>query len=121
MKGFRQRQLGAAIVLGISLLALHATSAGAAGLMKPAAGGDTDTLSIRSHDVRVVVNNGFARTEVDQVFFNRSSRDQEAIYTFPIPKQASRASRPHSCSRGYSRCDQYHIPAASAAEAIRAA
>jgi len=39
----------------------------AAGLLKPKTGGDSQ-IAIRSHDVKVVINNGFARTQVDQVF-----------------------------------------------------
>ncbi|NQU40288.1 MAG: VWA domain-containing protein [Lentisphaerae bacterium] len=89
MKRTRGKQLGIAVALGMSLMVWQAISARAAGLMKPVSGGDTDALSIRSHDVRVVVNNGFARTEVDQVFFNSSAEDKEAIYTFPLPKEAS--------------------------------
>ncbi|MBE0535765.1 MAG: VWA domain-containing protein, partial [Phycisphaerae bacterium] len=41
------------------------------------------------HQVRVVINNGFARTEVDQVFRNDGPRDLEAVYSFPIPDEAS--------------------------------
>jgi Ca-activated chloride channel family protein len=44
---------------------------------------------IRSHAVQVTLNNGFARTEVDQVFGNDEERDFEAIYSFPVPKRAS--------------------------------
>lgn len=59
-----------------------------AGLLKPTNGNASDVF-IKSHRVNVVINNGFARTEVDQVFGNKSSRDLEAVYSFPIPKQAS--------------------------------
>lgn len=60
----------------------------AAGLMKPVNGNPSDVF-IKSHKVSVIINNGFARTEVDQVFGNKSGRDLEAIYSFPIPEQAS--------------------------------
>lgn len=60
----------------------------AAGLMKAITGGDVPT-SIKSHRVDVTINNGFSRTEVDQVFLNEGDVDLEAIYSFPLPKQAS--------------------------------
>ncbi len=46
-------------------------------------------LQIKSHDVRVTINNGVAVTEVEQVFENTENRVVEALYTFPVPKQAS--------------------------------
>lgn len=76
-------------VLGGLMLALTTLPAHAAGLLKPVGGGDASALEIRSHRVEVVINNGFARTEVDQVFGNASDRDLEAVYSFPLPKQAS--------------------------------
>lgn len=60
----------------------------AAGLLKAKGGGESG-VRIKSHAVNVTINNGFARTEVDQVFANDTDRDMEAIYTFPLPKQAS--------------------------------
>ncbi|MCP3928103.1 MAG: hypothetical protein GY705_03270, partial [Bacteroidetes bacterium] len=49
----------------------------AAGLLKPKHGDDSK-ISIKSHHVDVVINNGFARTEVDQVFTNAGNSDMEA-------------------------------------------
>jgi len=60
----------------------------AAGLLKPV-NGNTDEVTMKSHHVSVTINNGFVRTEVDQVFHNQASRDLEAVYSFPIPPQAS--------------------------------
>jgi len=79
-----------AIALGLPLLLalFTASPARSAGLLKPLAGPDTG-IRIRSHRVNVTLNNGFARTEVDQVFFNANDQDTEAVYTFPLPKQAS--------------------------------
>lgn len=72
-----------------TLLAIFvAASSHAAGLLKPANSTDK-SLSIKSHHVNVTINNGFARTEVDQVFVNSADQDVEAVYTFPVPKQAS--------------------------------
>jgi Ca-activated chloride channel family protein len=37
----------------------------------------------------VTLNNGFARVEVTQTFYNPNEKDLEAIYRFPVPKSAS--------------------------------
>ncbi|MFH0879216.1 MAG: VIT domain-containing protein [Lentisphaerota bacterium] len=63
-------------------------SSHAAGLLK-AKGGEDNGLAIKSHQVHVVINNGFARTEIDQVFVNHTDRDMEALYSYPLPKQSS--------------------------------
>ncbi|MCF8070319.1 MAG: VIT and VWA domain-containing protein [Desulfobacterales bacterium] len=60
----------------------------AAGLLK-SKNSINDSISMKSHHVNVTINNGFARTEVDQVFINTGDRDLEATYTFPVPKKAS--------------------------------
>jgi len=60
----------------------------AAGTLTPSASTD-QPIRIESHDVRVVINNGFAQTAVEQTFFNPNDRDLEAIYSFPLPKSGS--------------------------------
>lgn len=60
----------------------------AAGLLKPIQG-DQNQIRIEEHHVNVTLNNGFARTEIDQIFKNTGDVDLEAIYSFPVPKQAS--------------------------------
>ncbi len=60
----------------------------AAGLLHPKGQPDAGA-KLKSQSVDVTLNNGFARTEVDQVFANPLQADIEAIYTFPLPKQAS--------------------------------
>ena len=60
----------------------------AAGLLKAVNGGDIP-VSIKSHKIDVTINNGFARTEIDQVFNNLGDMDLEAVYSFPLPEQAS--------------------------------
>ena len=40
-------------------------------------------LSVKQHDVRVVINNGVAVTEVEQVFVNTENRVVEAFIHFP--------------------------------------
>ncbi len=46
-------------------------------------------IQIRSHQVNVTLNNGFAQTEVLQTFFNPNGVDLEAVYAFPVPQSAS--------------------------------
>jgi hypothetical protein len=59
-----------------------------AGTLTPTESG-VPPVQIRSHQVNVTINNGFAQTEVLQTFFNSQPRDLEAIYAFPVPKGAS--------------------------------
>ncbi len=60
----------------------------AAGLLKSKTGA-AGKVQMVSHKVRVVINNGFSMTEVDQVFENRGDHDLETIYSFPLPQAAS--------------------------------
>ncbi len=63
----------------------------AAGLLTPSdssAPGASTPLDIRSHDVDVVVQDGYVITEVEQVFSNPHSQDLQALYAFPIPENA---------------------------------
>ncbi|MGB7326571.1 MAG: VIT and VWA domain-containing protein [Rubripirellula sp.] len=64
------------------------SSARAAGLLV-ADGGFGGVLEIQSQDVRVTINNSIAVTQVDQVFLNTENRQVEALYTFPVPREAS--------------------------------
>jgi Ca-activated chloride channel family protein len=48
-------------------------------------------IQIKEHLVNVVIDNGFARTEVLQTFFNPNDKDLEAVYGFPVPASASLA------------------------------
>ncbi|MGY8695695.1 MAG: VIT domain-containing protein, partial [Verrucomicrobiia bacterium] len=59
-----------------------------AGVLKPVDSG-LQSLEIRDHQAHVTLNNGFARTEVSQTFFNPNQQDLEAVYTFPLPEHAS--------------------------------
>ena len=63
-------------------------SASAAGVLTPKGSAD-QPIKIIQHHVDVTLNNGFARTEVTQTFFNPNGRDLEALYSFPMPKSAS--------------------------------
>src|SRR5947207_1860014 len=72
------------------LLILAVSPAFAAGTLTPKAANKAP-IQIREHVVDVVIDNGFARTEVTQVFFNPNPTDLEAIYSFPVPTSASLA------------------------------
>jgi Ca-activated chloride channel family protein len=60
----------------------------AAGTLTPLDHSDA-AMQIKEHVVDVVIDNGFARTQVTQVFFNPNDKDLEAIYGFPVPTSAS--------------------------------
>jgi len=77
-----------AVVLGLVVLSLMGSGARAAGLLV-ADGGFGGVLQIKEHTAQVVINNGVAVTEVEQVFVNTEDRIVEAMYTFPVPKGAS--------------------------------
>ena len=82
---FISRLIGA---LAIGLFAF-AIPAHAAGLLVPANTSSDTSLQIKSHDVSVVIENGYAITSVDQVFHNPQANDLEAIYRFPVPDKAA--------------------------------
>ena len=67
---------------------LSALTGMAAGTLAPVESG-CKQAEILSHDVKVVINNGFAKTEVIQQFRNGNDRTVEAVYSFPLPKSAS--------------------------------
>jgi len=66
----------------------YGTSGQAAGILTPKNSANA-AIQIRQHHVEVVINNGFAMTEVQQTFFNPNQQDMEAFYSFPLPKSAS--------------------------------
>jgi len=80
------RTLLVAIATTFALVCLGGR-AEAAGTLKDSQTGQY--TKIIDHRVRVVLNNGFARTEVTQVFANPYSVAIDAIYEFPIPKDAA--------------------------------
>lgn len=76
------------LLLGLAAFAASLSSALAGGTLTPQ-GAAHAPIQIRSHEVNVTLNNGFAQTEVWQTFFNPNANDLEAIYAFPVPKSAS--------------------------------
>src|SRR6185312_11421705 len=78
--------------LAISLLAALAgawstNAALAAGILTPV--GSQQSLAIESQKIDVHINNGVAVTTVTQVFRNSAAQPLEALYTFPVPREAS--------------------------------
>ena len=77
------------LALPVWALALAvAPAALAAGTLTPL-GSSQQPIAIRDHHVDVVLQNGFARTEVTQTFFNPNDVALEALYAFPVPRSAS--------------------------------
>ncbi len=74
------------ILLTILLCCVFPVSAG--GTLKAVMSNDQTPL-IQSHRINVVINNGFARTEVEQVFSNPNEHAIEAIYAVPVPQSAA--------------------------------
>ena len=68
--------------------ALPATTTSAAGLMAPA-GSNLPQLDLRDHEVKVVIEDGYTITTVEQKFANPNGTDLEAVYTFPVPEMAA--------------------------------
>jgi len=60
----------------------------AAGVLLPKATGDV-APAIVDHAVEVVINNGFSRTSVRQIFHNENSHPIDAVYRFPVPPDAA--------------------------------
>ncbi len=74
------------LMSGIGIL--YGSVAQAAGLLTPT-DGSLPTLSIKEHHVKVIIEDGYAITRVEQVFHNPHARDLEAIYSFPVPEKGS--------------------------------
>lgn len=70
---------------GLVVMAVAPVALEGAGVLTPVSSGD-QPLQLESHRVRVIINNGFARTEVDQTFYNPNDRDIEAVYAAPVPE-----------------------------------
>ena len=71
------------VALGMAPAVSHA-----AGILTPT-GSQHQPIQIRDHHVKVVINNGYAITEVHQTFYNPNPDNLEAMYSFPLPKSAS--------------------------------
>lgn len=78
----------AALLCSLMLSSASTTSVSAAGMLVADAGFG-GVLEIKEQDVRVTINNSVAVTQIDQVFVNTENRQVEALYTFPVPREAS--------------------------------
>ena len=74
--------------IAVLALGMAASFSHAAGMLTPN-GSPHQPIQIRDHKVNVVINNGFAMTEVHQTFYNPNPEALEAVYSFPLPKNAS--------------------------------
>lgn len=89
MKSFKsliRKQLVPVIALFSALLIVG--NSHAAGLLIPA-DASLPALDIREHHVAVTIEDGYAITSVEQIFYNSHGRDLEAIYSFPVPEKAA--------------------------------
>jgi Ca-activated chloride channel family protein len=75
-------------VAALVVLGLAAASAAGAGTLTPV-GATATPIAIRSHRVAVKILDGYAATEVHQVFENRNAGVVDARYSFPVPKGAA--------------------------------
>jgi len=87
MKKQRYLTFGRNRLFGIALFLLSGELI-AAGLLMPV-DGSLPSLEITTHRVKVVIEDGYAITTVDQIFHNPSPVDLEANYSFPIPEHGS--------------------------------
>lgn len=55
----------------------------------PGTGETIQGVRLASHKVQVVVRDGFARTEIEEEFFNETAQVLEGRYMFPLPADAS--------------------------------
>ena len=74
-------------LIAVVLVLFSVGSVDAAGLLTPK--GQSGSLDIRDHNVKVVVEDGYVITEIDQIFVNGAANDIEAIYSFPVPSHAA--------------------------------
>jgi len=82
------RHSAAAALAALAALALSASPAAADGIMIPERP-DAPNFAVKYHRVEVKIEGQVATTSIDQVFENRSNREQEAVYIFPLPHGAS--------------------------------
>ncbi|MDF1836326.1 MAG: VIT and VWA domain-containing protein [Planctomycetota bacterium] len=89
MQKLFRHTVGLPIALALFAWALALSSPAQAGGTLTLKGSPQAPIQILDHHVEVVIQNGFARTEVTQTFFNPNPTTQEATYRVPVPKDAS--------------------------------
>lgn len=85
---FAQYRTTVAKVIAAFSLFLVSLNSFATGLLQPA-NNSLPPLEIKEHHVNVVIEDGYAITSVEQVFFNPNQDDLEAQYSFPVPRKAA--------------------------------
>ena len=75
-------------LLIVLALAAAPLSSQATGTLSPVGSGE-QPLDIVDHHVDIVLNDGFARVEVNQTFSNPNNHAVEGLYAFPVPQEAS--------------------------------
>ena len=84
----RHRSIHNALASAAAAVLLTATAAHAGGTLTIQGSSDLP-IQILDHHVEVLIQNGFARVEVTQTFFNPNERPLEALYRVPVPQGAS--------------------------------
>jgi len=54
--------------------------------------GQSSKLSLRNYHIDVHIEDGFARTTIDQTYFNHTHSRLEGTFHFPLPTQGNRTS-----------------------------
>ncbi len=84
----RMTQWSVQLLMSCLLIVLGAGTGLGAGLLTPV-DGSLPPMEIKEHKVKVVIEDGYALTSVEQVFHNPHSMDLEAIYSFPVPEKGA--------------------------------
>ena len=87
MSKFKTTLIAGASAVAVACAALP-QDAQAAGLMTPS-GSALPKLTLQDHNVRVVIEDGYAITTIEQRFANPNASDLEAVYSFPVPEKAA--------------------------------
>ncbi len=82
------RRGAAGAFAALAALVLFAAPLAADGMLIPERP-DAPNFAVKYHRVEVKIEGQVATTNIDQVFENKSGREQEAVYVFPLPHGAS--------------------------------
>lgn len=85
---FKQSKENAVLSFTAIILMLFSVNSFATGLLQPLHN-SLPQLEIKEHHVNVVIEDGYAITSIEQVFFNPTADEFEAIYSFPVPNKAA--------------------------------
>ncbi|VAW62049.1 Inter-alpha-trypsin inhibitor heavy chain H3 precursor [hydrothermal vent metagenome] len=89
MKQPTQRKISQHAGFFALLLSFFISSFATAGGLLTPSDGRLPALQIKQHHVNVIIEDGYAITEVEQVFHNPHGQDLEAVYSFPVPEKAA--------------------------------